>query len=617
MQHLNKLKTAYKQLESWFKTEKGRQIVSKILYICSPFMAFSVVEALNGVGNNTSSFGAVSLILNLLMYAAIFGVLTLVFGERKFVAISYPVLWGFVGLINHYVLIYRNRILVPSDFTSWQTVWAIGDKLSLSIDDYVFHGIFLLFCYILLVMVFVQKRETPRKHWKAYLMGALISSIVATGAIGYEPVRTWLDLFPQQWFTQDNGFLMNFILIGMKQKVSAPEGYSTEEAEDLIEEIGTKQAEDITQPQNIICIMSEAFMDFDVYERPTQMGYDYTPFLHSLKENTRKGWTISPAFGGGTALPEYEFLTWQSQAFLPYETVAYQLYLDHEMPSMVSLAKEAGYTTTAFHPYNQEGWSRPLVYPLIGFDNMIFKETDPDKYTSKDRMLLGLYSDKCDFEDLFKLTDGNKKGKNFIFNVTIQNHIPYYSRINTKGGLEFENTAPLPSKLQNSSQADDIQTYLSLIQYSDEALRELIEHYKSIDEPTMIVFFGDHQPSFASELVKTYYPDKTTQEQRLIGSVTPFIIWTNYDSPSEEDIVVSPSILGSMVAQQAGFDLPALPNLIMSRIYPKISVAHEAGIVSRENGTIYDIDHLPEDLQTEWDKWQKLCYYYLFDFQTQ
>ena len=363
--------------------------------------------------------------------------------------------------------------------------------------------------------------------------------------------------------------------------------------------------------------MSEAFMDFDVYERPTQMGYDYTPFLHSLKENTRKGWTISPAFGGGTALPEYEFLTWQSQAFLPYETVAYQLYLDHKMPSMVSLAKEAGYTTTAFHPYNQEGWSRPLVYPLIGFDNMIFKETDPDKYTSKDRMLLGLYSDKCDFEDLFELTDGNKKEKNFIFNVTIQNHIPYYSRINTKGGLEFENTAPLPSKLQNSSQADDIQTYLSLIQYSDEALRELIEHYKSIDEPTMIVFFGDHQPSFASELVKTYYPDKTTQEQRLIGSATPFIIWTNYDSPSEEDIVVSPSILGAMVAQQAGFDLPALPNLIMSRIYPKISVAHEAGVVSRENGTIYDIDHLPENLQTEWDKWQKLCYYYLFDFQTQ
>ena len=80
------------------------------------------------------------------------------------------------------------------------------------------------------------------------------------------------------------------------------------------------------------------------------------------------------------------------------------------------------------------------------------------------------------------------------------------------------------------------------------------------------------------ELVKTYYPDKTTQEQRLIGSATPFIIWTNYDSPSEEDIVVSPSILGAMVAQQAGFDLPALPNLIMYRIYPKISVAHEAGV---------------------------------------
>ena len=41
--------------------------------------------------------------------------------------------------------------------------------------------------------------------------------------------------------------------------------------------------------------------------------------------------------------------------------------------------------------------------------------------------------------------------------------------------------------------------YLSLMKRSDEALEYLIRYFEASDEPTMIVMFGDHQPSVEDE----------------------------------------------------------------------------------------------------------------------
>ena len=35
--------------------------------------------------------------------------------------------------------------------------------------------------------------------------------------------------------------------------------------------------------------------------------------------------------------------------------------------------------------------------------------------------------------------------------------------------------------------------YLALMRKSDDALKELIDYYSQVKEPTMIVLFGDHQ----------------------------------------------------------------------------------------------------------------------------
>ena len=48
----------------------------------------------------------------------------------------------------------------------------------------------------------------------------------------------------------------------------------------------------------------------------------------------------------------------------------------------------------------------------------------------------------------------------------------------------------------------ETEQYLSIMHASDEALRELITYFETVEEPTLIVFFGDHQPSVESAFVE-------------------------------------------------------------------------------------------------------------------
>ena len=50
-------------------------------------------------------------------------------------------------------------------------------------------------------------------------------------------------------------------------------------------------------------------------------------YFNSLEENTIKGNTYVSVFGGQTPNSEWEFLTNNSMAFMPYRTVPYQQYI--------------------------------------------------------------------------------------------------------------------------------------------------------------------------------------------------------------------------------------------------------------------------------------------------
>lgn len=81
-----------------------------------------------------------------------------------------------------------------------------------------------------------------------------------------------------------------------------------------------------TKKPNVIAIMNESFADLKAVG-DLQTSKDYMPFFRKLKENTIKGYTYSSVFGGNTANSEFEFMTGNTLAFLPDNSVPYQLFL--------------------------------------------------------------------------------------------------------------------------------------------------------------------------------------------------------------------------------------------------------------------------------------------------
>lgn len=188
----------------------------------------------------------------------------------------------------------------------------------------------------------------------------------------------------------------------------------------------------------------------------------------------------SSVTGGGTATIEFEYLTGFTSLFQPPHTVAYQLYVEEGMPSLAALAGSQGYATTAFHPYKSSGWNRVLAYQYLDFDRQMYEEDVPSPH-----IIRSYISDKSDYEMIYRSTQA--EDTSFFFNVTMQNHSGY-----AQGWYNLPRHIQLPSSLKAADRTAE--QFLDLMKESDLALEELITYYSQCNEPTLVVFFGDHQP---------------------------------------------------------------------------------------------------------------------------
>ncbi|MBR4295547.1 MAG: sulfatase-like hydrolase/transferase, partial [Clostridia bacterium] len=77
-----------------------------------------------------------------------------------------------------------------------------------------------------------------------------------------------------------------------------------------------------------------------------------------------------------------------------------------------------------------------------------------------------------------------------------------------------------------------INTYLSVIDRSDDALKMLISYFESVEEDTIILIYGDHQPmvdkSFYENIYNKPYSEFTLEELKEVYAL-PYLIWANYD----------------------------------------------------------------------------------------
>lgn len=523
------------------------------------------------------------------------------------------------GLAGYFVLEFRGAPIQPWDILSLDTAASVADNYEYKLDR---TALIVLFLFLaLLVIEFFQKAGFPKikvknseKKQLRILILRLAVGLFSFGAIfGYtkmlhneEIVQTKLKLY-DKLFTPTtiqfkNGTLTAFLMELQYVAVDKPSDYSAEDAQKLLAFYDSPSDEtQVKRTPNIIVIMNEAFSD-PVVLGDFSTNEDYMPFVHSLlngADNTISGFLNVSVKGGNTANTEFEYLTGNSMAFLPYGSIPYQQYIKDELPSLSSHLKSLGYHTVAMHPYRAAGWDRNTVYPNLGFDEMHFQEFFQDS-----ELVRKYVSDRGDYEKIIQIFEDKPAGEPlFLFNVTMQNHSSY------SDWADYDNFTPDITVDNSSSKL--LPAYLSLMKLSDEAIEELVAYFSAQDEETLIVFFGDHQPadSVVNPVLKLQgrsCSDLSEEEEALRYEV-PYFIWANFDIAEESCVNTSANFLAAKTLQAAGLPLPAYFRFL-SDLNEDVSVL-SASHMTLSDGT-FTYAKNQKDLLHDY---QLLQYYLLFD----
>lgn len=542
--------------------------------------------------------------LNIFFFELVMVIFLMLFGKLKTALIVESVFFMIYGLANFYILSFRAAPIMPWDIYSLKTAASVSDNFSYSLEK---ETIFVLIGFFILLILEWQTTLTLKKNWKVRIGGFLASICVLFGFVNMlhqdstvTRFQLYDKLFTPSVMSKRDGTAIAFLMELEYLTIDKPDNYSTAAAEELL---ASHQSDSSATPEktpNIIVIMNEAFSVLSVLG-DFETNEDYMPFIHSLMkegtENTISGNLNVSVLGGNTANTEFEFLTGNTMAFLPQGSVAYQQYVHGEMPSMASLLRDYGYQTVAMHPYNSTGWNRNTVYPDFGFQESFFIKDwkNPEKIRK-------YVSDKACYEKIIEAYESKEENTPlFVFNVTMQNHSSYSE--------EFDNFTP--DITVNGTKSKVLPNYLSLLKISDEAIKDFVQYFSNEEEDTIIVFFGDHQPtnSVAAPVLNLNgkRTDSLTIAEETLRYKVPFFIWANYDIQEAANVETSPNFLGNIVLETAGIPLSDYRSFLseLEEKYPVISSIR----AEDATGTSYEIKEAEQYL----NDYAILQYYYLLD----
>lgn len=527
------------------------------------------------------------------------------FIPQRIGAIAVSILACIWYVANYYVISFRGKPIMPSDLRAFKTAMEVVKGYSLIPNWKMVLGFAIAAVYNAFTVLCGKKlnKEYPVKAYRETILKRFITAVSAVILIVFSfnnPVFESVNSFAWDANLLESfhreGIVLSFAKNAINSTVKKPDAYSRELIASYLEEYGREEtnAKGI-QPTNIIMIMNEAFSD--LREVGLSEEIDVMPYIDSLNDNILEGTLYSSVFAGGTCNTEFEALTGNTLAFLGVGAYPYTENVNEPLFSLASYFSEKTYMTDAFHPNEANNWNRNKVYPLLGFSDFLSLE---DYYKNVEVSFPHSNADDMsNYEYIEKVSEENKDKKRFLFNVTMQNH----------SGYEHFEEVQEDETVQKygESLGKEARVYLSLIKMSDDAVKQLIDTYKNSNEPTMIVFFGDHQPGLDKESQNSVY---TNASSNLDYFKTKFFIWTNYETETVHDYELSANYLPLLVLERGNFELPPYVRMLRE-IYEKYPVISSQGVKDSAGNIYNSVDDVSDD---PWIiKYRNIQYANLFD----
>ena len=451
--------------------------------------------------------------------------------RRVFARILISVFWVFLGICNGYLLTKRVTPFNAQDLKAMSEALAVMNSYFNAFElVMIVIGVVALVFWI--ISMWRRGGQFTGKMHRWIALGGVIVSFAACGVVTEAAIdnRVISNYFGNIAFAyEDYGFPYCFSASLFNTGINEPSGYSEEAMAEIsnngeITKSETGRSEE--DLPNIMFVQLESFFD------PTEVEWlrfseDPIPNLRKLFSEYSSGYFKAPSVGAGTANTEFEVLTGMSMRFFgpgeyPYKTYGKM----HTLESAASALKELGYGAEALHNNGGNFYSRAQVFNNMGFDHYTSKEfmnilqTTPEGWATDDILV----------PNIMEAMD-TTEGQDFVFTITVEGHGEYPTE------KVLEDPEIVVSGVEDEGERNAWEYYVNLIHETDKFVQQLIDAVEARNEPTVLVFYGDHLPTMNLEA-------KDLKSKYLYN--TNYVIWDNIGLEKQDENIAAYQIVAEV-----------------------------------------------------------------------
>ena len=512
--------------------------------------------------------------------------------------------------VNFYTLQLRGEPFLPWDLAQVSEAAGVAGAAGIHIQTSMIVAIVVVLALLVVTFFLYRGRKKlrwlPRLAWLAAVAAALCGLIF--GVYLQPSVTLALGIVSDAWM-QDRyyryyGVITSFMTNLTNLEIDKPDEYSEETVNAILDDVeaansyttnplyldsyaATTPADEVEQEPTIIYVMDESYWDVSELE---QYGFvfdtDVSANLHRLQQASAYGRVYSPSFGGGTCDVEFEALTGYSVSFLPNGSKPYQQHVTKPMFALPNYLKTKGYQTAAVHCFWAKYWSRDTAYPNLGFDSFLSLERMRGvEKVRKHYWTTGLVTDDSMADQIIGQYESMREGSDapiFLHAVTMQNHTNY-NRDNYPDD-ERVKVVDAPSGISYST-LGALEDFATGVRDADAMLGKLTEYFSQVDEPVILVFWGDHYNPIDSNYdvyTRSGYASGSSADPKL--HQTTLLMWSNYSDSSVDLGTIAAYDISPVMMDIYGIEQP----LYFQFLTRQLQVAYRAntrGTIMSRDGT--------------------------------
>lgn len=470
-----------------------------------------------GIGHMFTNFPA--FLYNVLLIFFTLSIVAL-FKRRVFVALVVCIFWMVLGIGNGVLRSFRKTPLTMPDIVS------LDDGLRVMPEYFSKFQMALVIVGIVLVIggiVFLAIKSPKTKDKIHYFKSAFIT------ALSFGVVMLLTHIGPKVGFLAENfgnianayekyGFGYCFMCSVFDSGIDKPKDYSGEKVDQLVDEIETKVPDVLGNNQeveldkdeypNIIYVQLESLFD-PAHLKGLEFSEEPLPYLKSLYAEFSSGYFSVPSFGAGTANTEFEVMTGMNlDDFGPGEYPYKTILKDKACESICFDLKNYGYVTHALHNNDGDFYHRNTVFGKLGYDTF----TSIEYIEEYEETPTGWCTDDCLVGEIVGMLKSTEK-QDFIYTISVEGHGDYVP-VTEDMGMNI-----VVSNNEVTGSPETFEYYVNLIHRMDGFVEDLITEISKIDEKTIVVFYGDHLPTY-----------NISDDDLTNGDIyqTQYVIWNNF-----------------------------------------------------------------------------------------